>query len=241
MGDSEEHQRLRELLGSYALGHLGDGDTARVRAHLDGCARCRADLAEIAPLRDLLATVDADRFALPALPPADLGDAIRSQVAGERSLQESDDLTRRRVLARRRTSARVALGTVAATVALLVLIGGFAIGRTTAPETAAPPPVPVEPVELVVDEAGIDIESSGLVAHTWGVELRMTGTGFDEGEVFQAAFRDRETGELVTAGAFLGTGRDPMVCNLQSALLRTQTDEVVVTDSSGDVVLTAPL
>ena len=44
-------QRLRELLGVHALGHLGPGEDAAVRAHLDGCADCRAELAELAPLR----------------------------------------------------------------------------------------------------------------------------------------------------------------------------------------------
>ncbi len=58
-GTNEEHRRLRELLGSYALGHLDEVDAARVRAHLDGCAACSADLAEIGPLAGLLATVDS--------------------------------------------------------------------------------------------------------------------------------------------------------------------------------------
>lgn len=241
MGDNEQHQRLRELLGSYTLGHLGGDDRAMVRAHLDGCATCRADLAEIEPLGDLLATVDPARFDLPALPPSSLGESIRARVADEREVVESDQVSRRRASARHRAATRTAYGAVAAAVAVAVLVGGVVLGRTTAPETVEPAPVPVEPVSLSVEEAAIEIESSGLIAHTWGVELLMTGSGFAEGEVFEASFRDSATGELVTAGAFLGTGAAPMVCNLQSALLRAETSEVVVTDASGDVVLTAPL
>ena len=242
MSSSEEHQRLREMLGSYALGHLTGADRSMVGAHLDGCAPCRADLAEIEPLAGLLATIDPARFDLPALPPNTLGESIRSQVAGERETRESDELVRRRESARRRSVTRAALGAVAAAVVLAVLVGGVALGRGTAPEVAAPAPaVPVEPVDLSVGQAQIEIETSGLIAHTWGVELLMSGSGFAEGEVFEASFRDSETGELVTAGAFVGTGRSPVVCRLQSGLLRTEASEVVVTDASGDVVLTAPL
>ena len=37
----DDHRRLRELLGSYALGHLDGDEEASVRAHLDGCPACR--------------------------------------------------------------------------------------------------------------------------------------------------------------------------------------------------------
>ena len=37
--------RLNDLLPAYAAGSLRDADRDRVRAHLAGCARCRADLA----------------------------------------------------------------------------------------------------------------------------------------------------------------------------------------------------
>ena len=116
LGNNEEHQRLRDRLGSYTLGHLGEADEAMVGAHLDGCAACRADLEEIAPLGAMLDLVDARHFDLPALPPGDLGAAIREQVAGEREQQESDDLALARVRARRRTAWRAGLGAAAAIV-----------------------------------------------------------------------------------------------------------------------------
>ena len=72
-----DHQRLRELLGVHALGHLDPATDATVRAHLDGCAACRAELAEIAPLAGLLSGVRLDRVSSPPSPPAGLGTQIR--------------------------------------------------------------------------------------------------------------------------------------------------------------------
>ena len=48
---TDGHRELREQLGSYALGHLPDGEALALRAHLDGCAACRADLADLADER----------------------------------------------------------------------------------------------------------------------------------------------------------------------------------------------
>ncbi|WP_323793253.1 zf-HC2 domain-containing protein [Nocardioides sp.] len=238
IGRNAEHRRLRELLGSHALGHLPPAEDARVRAHVDGCAACRADLAEIEPLAGLLAGVDVRHFDEPASPPSDLGALIRAQVADERSSQEDDDLALRREHRRRRASTRAGLGIAAAAVVVAALVGGIAVGRSTVPEVAAPV-IPFEPVALTVGSEAIEIETAGLVPHTWGVELRMTGSGFTQGARFKAYFRNSRTGRLQTAGAFVGTGSDSMVCNLQSALMRNEASEVVVKDASGAVVLAA--
>ena len=200
-GPDDAHQRLRELLGAHALGHPLDAiDSTALRAHLDGCAACRAELEEIAPLREALADVDAARLASPASPPPGLGREIRDAVAAERS-------------------------------------GGVLLGRATVPE---PPAVPYEAVALDVVDPDVTVEEAGLVPHTWGVELRFRGAGFEEGAVYRAAFVDAD-GTRTPAGEFLGTGAEEMVCNLQSALLRDAATAVVVTDDSGETVLSAAL
>ena len=134
----EEHQRLRELLGSHVLGHLDPATTDMLRAHLDGCADCRAELAELEPLAEMLDLVDPARFADPPAPPADLGETIRSRVAQERSIRDADELDVRRARARR--SALTRAGLVAAGVALMAgsLVTGLVVGRSTAPEAALP-------------------------------------------------------------------------------------------------------
>ncbi|TIC81787.1 zf-HC2 domain-containing protein [Nocardioides sp. GY 10127] len=239
MTDPEEHARLREALGSYVLGHLEQDEAGAVRAHLDGCAECREDVAEIAGLRGPLDRLDADAFERPAVPPPDLGAAIRAQVAAERTAREQrtdDELARARAARRRRGALRVA---VAAAVLVAVAGAGVGLGRGTAPETevAATPTIPWEPVSL--RHAGgedVQVEDAGLVPHTWGVELRITATGFAAGEVYRASF-EAEDGTMLPAGEFVGVGEKEMHCNLQSSLLRDDAVRVVVTDAEGRTVL----
>lgn len=232
------HQTLRELLGAYALGQLDADEQTRLRHHLDGCATCRAELAEIAPLRSLLATVDPDVFALPPAPPPGLGQAIRESVAAQRHTRESDELEARRTQARRRRTTRLRTGAVAAALVVVATGSGLALGRATAPEV---PAVPTEVISLEpLQDQGLDIDSAVLVDHTWGVELRFVGAGFSEGETFRAAFLD-DAGVWVPAGEFRGIGAASMTCNLQSATLREDVTRVRVTDAEGRPVMEAEL
>lgn len=228
--EQEQHERLRELLGAYALGHLGESEAAMLRAHLDGCPACRAELDEITPLVERLGSVEAGQFDRPPAPPADLGERIRAAVATERGLRELDELARARAGGAARRGARARSLLVAAVAVVAIGAAGVGVGRLTAPEV---PVVPLEPVAMEVAQSRpVQISEADLVAHTWGVELRITAAGFAEGEVFRAAFRGPD-GELEPAGEFLGTGEQEMVCFLQSALLREDATAVVLTDSSG--------
>lgn len=235
---ADDHRGLRELLGPFALGHLSGSEHDRVRAHLDGCAECRAELEDLLPVARALDAVDARAFTDdPAPLPPTLGEGVRRAVADARRTRDADELGRRRVetLAARRRSRTRLLGAAAA---LVVAAGvGGAVGRATAPE---PPAVPAEAISLQVDEQQVSVESADLVAHTWGVELRIVAAGFAEGETFRAAFRT-DDGTLVPAGEFRGVGDDPMTCFLQSATLREDVTQVLVTDAGGRTVLSSDL
>lgn len=228
-----EHREQRELLGAYALGHLPPALADPLRAHLDGCGDCRAELAEIASLRGDLDGVDADRVTTLVTPPSDLGDRIRAAVADERHL-----VLARETAQRRRTGVRRSLLTAAA--GIVVLAAGVGIG-TAIDGGAAPPAVPVEQLALVpAGSAAPTVTSAGLIAHTWGVEVRLVATGFRDGEVYRAAVRTGD-GRLVPAGEFLGVGDRALTCNLQAALLRPDATGFVITDAAGAEVLQTEL
>ena len=228
-----EHRDQRELLGAYALGHLPPALADPLRAHLDGCGDCRAELAEIASLRSDLDGVEADRITTLVTPPPDLGDRIRAAVAGESAL-----VLARETAQRRRAGLRRALLTAAAGVA--VLATGIGIG-TTVQDGTAPPAVTIEQLALVpAGSAAPTVTSAGLVAHTWGVEVRLVATGFRSGEVYRAAVRTGD-GRLVPAGEFLGVGDKALTCNLQAALLRPDATGFVITDAAGAEVLRTEL
>ena len=244
MIDPDQHRRLRELLGAFALGDLPEDEAAGLRAHLDGCVACRAELAEIAPLADDLRGVDPAALSSMPAPPADLGDRIRRAVCAERELVEARERREQRHAMRRRSTRR----TVAAAAVLALCAGalgaGTLLGRSTAPEVQAQPGAspstvkpPVEQVALRT-AAGLRADTAGLIAHTWGVEARFEGSGFVAGRVYRAAFRAQD-GRTVPAGEFLGTGAKTLTCNMQSALLRADATGFVVVDDAGTQVLTA--
>ena len=247
MIEDSEHRRLRELLGSYALGDLPPAVAAGLVAHLDGCAACRAELAEIAPLAEDLRGVDPGRLSDLATPPAGLGIRIRTAVAEERALVDARAARQARQAVR--AGRRRAFVAVAAGVA--VLMAGISLGAVLRDPGAGPPqalpsssPSPSVPIEpLVLERTGPSspqIQTAGLIPHTWGVEVRMVGTGFTEGQTFRAAFRSLD-GRLLPAGEFLGTGEKTLTCNMQAALLRPDTVGFVVMDASGVPVLTTEL
>lgn len=240
--DDAAHRELRELLGSYALGHLAGPEADRVRAHLDGCAACRLELDGLLPVARALGSVDAAAFADPAPLPPTLGDDVRRAVSEARSARDADEVGRRREAADLRARrGRVRLATVAATVVVALGVGGVVggvVGRATAPE---PPTVPTEAISMAPSpQRSVSVDSADLVAHTWGVELRIVAAGFAEGETFRAAFRT-DDGELVPAGEFIGVGDSPMTCFLQSAALREDVTQVVITDDGGETVLSSDL
>ncbi|MGY1653802.1 anti-sigma factor family protein [Geodermatophilus sp. SYSU D01119] len=217
----DEHRELREMLGAYALGHLTPAERDRVRAHLDGCADCRAELADIAPLAARLAAVDPDALDETPTPPPDLGARVLARVAEER---------RRQVVPLRRAAVRRGALTAAA-VAGVAAAGGV-VGWLVRP---VPDPPPLEPVAVQAVAPGVQA-TADLVPHTWGVEVKLTGTGFADGEVYRVAVTDDE-GREVSAGEFVGVGAAELRCNLNSSVLRDDAVAFEVVDADGEVVV----
>lgn len=227
MNDAE-HRQLRELLGAFAFGHLDPDTAAAVQAHLDGCDDCRVELEEIAPLAAALRRVDPAHLDDVQLPPPGLGQRIMAEVDAQRSRRGRSLLV-----------ARSAAGLVAAA----ALVAAFFLGAQVDPANdVADPPVGAPPVEAItVQAARPDVEATaGLVAHTWGTEIKLAASGLRDGSAYRVAFTDTD-GRQTPAGTFLGTGNNTVTCSLNAALLRPEAVGVTVTDRRGTVVLSANL
>lgn len=214
----ETHRTIREQLGAYALGQL-DGDRWHaVHDHLAGCAACRADLEEIAPVAGLLGGA-RDRLGDldPGPPPPPLPDALIAEVRASAPAP------------RPRRPRRVLLAAAAAGV-LLAGGAGYAVGATAGQG-------PREPVAVRALDPAVRARAD-LVPHTWGMEVVLTATGFAPGTAYAVTVTD-DAGRVVGAGEFLGTGAAEMRCNLNSSVLRANASLVQVTAPDGQVVLDA--
>lgn len=232
------HRARREMLGAFVLGHLDPDDAEETILHLDHCLACRTEVTEIAPLADMLHLVPPERLdEEPAEPPAELGDRVVGLGAARR----------RRGVVRR--SLAVAASLVVATG--VGAAGTYVLDRPARPEVTASPPAtgsaptprppgaapPVEAVQVRSREAAVRA-TAGLVAHTWGTEIKLTGTGFAAGTTYRVRLEQRN-GVQSSAGSFVGTGAREMRCNLNAAVLRADAAGFRVLGPDGAIVLDA--
>lgn len=225
---TDAHQDLRTALGAYLLGGLSDDEARQVETHLASCATCRAELADLGPVAAWLEEVRASGvdLAAPENPPADLGARILEVVAAEEDREHSEQ--RRRFWLRSGTLAAVSGAAAAA-----VLVVGLAV---TGPDPEPVVPLEAVPVEVTTagDRAGVTADAD-LVNHTWGVEVKLRGTGFRTGARYAVVVVGTD-GETHPAGEFVGVGATEMLCNLNSSVLRDQAAGFEVRDEAGAVV-----
>lgn len=148
-----EHPEVLDI-GPYLLGALAPAEREAVRAHLDGCGRCRQELVELSAIPALLAAEERWRPSgqVPA-PPAP--DSVR-----RRAVQEL--LTRRR-RARRRVGLAVAgaVGALAVLLGTLVIPAGTGRGGTAGLAAAFVPTAKAPGLHATLS----------VQAHPWGTEL----------------------------------------------------------------------
>jgi anti-sigma-K factor RskA len=209
-----DHEAVRVLVGPYLLGQLDPEEARALEEHLDTCAACRTDLAELTPVAGALAAVRG-RAPVLAEPPADLLDRVGAAVATEHRRGRRPGPWR-----------TVGVAAAAAAVAVVVTLTGVRLTE--------PPPQPFEAVPVAVGASGVTA-SAGVVPHTWGVEVRLTASGFEAGDRYRVVVLG-DDGRTYPAGEFVGTGSRPMVCNLNSSVLRADATGFEVLDADGTVL-----
>ena len=116
---------VRELLPEHLLGFLDAGQDASIERHVRGCAACRQELARLEDGLAALAHATHDEE-----PPSELRERVLTTLREERDEEHRDEgATAPAVPVARR--ARVSFG-IAASVALLVLVGAVAWGASQA-------------------------------------------------------------------------------------------------------------
>ncbi len=188
----------RELLGSYALGALDPDERAAVAAHLEGCAACRAEQAELAQMRELLMLAEPDALEQVPAPPASLGRRITRRVRSERRAER-----------RRRLGFGLALGgataAVAATLAVVVLSGG-----------SSGPARPGTEVRFAHLPNGVQI-AAHLSPQPYGSQVDVYVHGMRRDTRCEVFLRGPD-GRRVTAGSFLYSYRGDAGAGLSAAI-----------------------
>ena len=220
--NEHEHHDLRMSLGTYVLGQLSAAETRALESHLDTCADCTAELAELTPVASTLGQLRGQATPDETLaPPADLGDRVVHAVTSA-AHRES-----------RRTWLRAtSLAAAAAVVAVVAVIAAQSL-RGSDPE----PGVPLEAVQVQTERPGLEA-TADLVNHTWGVEVKLHAAGFDRGGRYRVAVLGVD-GKRYPAGEFVGTGAKGMDCNLNSSVLRDRASGFEVRNAEGQVVVTS--
>ena len=218
----DSHRAMRESLGAFVLGHLDPTETSRVRAHLDGCAACRAEHEALAPLALALRDVDPDSLEGSSEPGALLGARIEASIGTER--------TRRR---RRAAVQRALVGTAASMILVATFLAGGQIAGDDAPAGA-----PLEAVAVSSAVSGVSADAD-LVDHTWGLEIKLNASGLKKGESYTATVQ--AAGREHPAGQFVGVTDVVIHCNMSTSVLRDEATGFTVWDREGRPVLHAEL
>ncbi|MCY7341117.1 MAG: hypothetical protein LH603_04495 [Pseudonocardia sp.] len=87
--------------------------------------------------------------------------------------------------------------------------------------------VPLEAIAVRAIDPAVRAQAD-VVAHLWGMEVKLTATGFRPGESYAVTVTD-DAGRTVGAGEFIGTGDEEMRCNLNSSVPRADASAVTVT------------
>jgi hypothetical protein len=144
---NDDHGDLADWDAAYVLGALTPADRHRFERHLEGCARCREAVAELAPMPGLLARAGSPETMEPPQPPADLLERMRER---ER---------------RRARSVRIRVAGLASAAVLAVVL---ALGVPAVIRGLDRPDVAVAMRPVIQTDMTVDI---GLDPEVWGTRV----------------------------------------------------------------------
>lgn len=208
------------MFGAYLLGHLPAGERIALEAHVDGCAGCRAELADLRPVAEALGAADPSHLGTPPAPPPDLAERVFTHVRDTRRLE------RRRRFALR-AGAAIAAAVIALSVAVVVRPDDGP--RREAEEFTFPSlPPGVQAVATLYRRRELP-----------GVEVWLEVEGLTPGATY-GVWVERSSGERVRCGTFDAVSGKAHVV-LPSTVRRADAAAVGVSTASGDLVMRAPV
>jgi putative zinc finger protein len=176
----------REQLGAYVLGQLSDDETAAVRAHIEGCAACRAEAESLAPLAELLSIADPAQLGAAPAPPVELGDRIAARISREGRTKKQRRRRRRFAIG---FSGAAAAAAAAAVLFAVVISSGGGNGNDA------------QHVKFAALPKGVAIGAT-LEPRSIGTQIRMNVHGIRSGTLCRVFLR-RADGTRVSAGSFV--------------------------------------
>jgi anti-sigma factor RsiW len=218
---SEHCREWRSQLGEAALGRIEPADDLALRAHLDGCPECRAELRELTSVARALPKADLSHVSASMVEPTP---ALAMQVRGRLAAQRSEQRSQRR---------RRLVGALAIAAAVIVALTTFALVRPTSAGG--------EHVALGSPVHGVSATAT-LRARDEGTQVRMHVAGLDDdGDVYWLWLTDA-AGKRVAAGTFRGTnGQSNLVMTAGLPLSSVRRVWVTEGESQAHVVLDSHL
>ena len=217
---SERCETRRVALGLHALGQLAAGERAALEAHLDGCADCRREAAELRAVARALEIARAGPDAAVPNPPSDLVDRVVESVRADRGRAR-----------RRAWRVRAAVAAAAAAGVVTGAVGALALDGPDRPEGRQ--------VAFPRSPAGVEARAT-LADREWGAGIWLDARGLRPGELY-AGWLERANGSRVSAGTFRAAGDGRLRCYLTVGLASADAVAVGVSDEAGGTVLRARL
>lgn len=209
-------EQARGQLALAAIGRLPDNEQLALQSHLDGCAECRSDLADLSGIESALRSAQPERVDdVEAVP-----DSLRVAVLGAVHTE----------VVRQRRSTRARVAAVAAV--FVILVGG---GIAAATSLGSQNHARNGPAFALSGPDGAH-GTVQLTAETWGTSVDVHAVGGTAGEVLTVSMRTAD-GSWWEAGTYKSDASHEVDVPMSCAVPAAQIDGIRITTSSGRQIL----